>query len=139
MRRRKKPSSPSIGRPPCHITVKLDAAKMKQVIDNLLSNAVKYSPPGSHITVHLTVDENGCGFAVRDQGPGIPDNERDKLFWRTSAASPPNPPAAKKASDSRALPSAEKSLRLTAELVTAVKSSHARARLRISCPSSPQP
>jgi two-component system sensor histidine kinase/response regulator len=65
-------------RPP--ILVKLDAAKMKQVIDNLLSNAVKYSPPGSHITVHLTADDNGCGFGVRDQGPGIPDNERDKLF-----------------------------------------------------------
>jgi K+-sensing histidine kinase KdpD len=41
---------------------------------------VKYSPPGSHITVHLTADDNGCGFAVCDQGPGIPDNERDKLF-----------------------------------------------------------
>jgi two-component system, sensor histidine kinase and response regulator len=65
-------------RPP--ILVKLDAGKMKQVIDNLLSNAVKYSPPGSHITVHLTADDDGCGFAVRDQGPGIPDNERDKLF-----------------------------------------------------------
>jgi two-component system sensor histidine kinase/response regulator len=63
------------------ILVKLDAGKMKQVIDNLLSNAVKYSPPGSHVTVHLTADENGCGFGVRDQGPGIPDNERDtKLF-----------------------------------------------------------
>jgi two-component system sensor histidine kinase/response regulator len=65
-------------RPP--ILVKLDAGKMKQVIDNLLSNAVKYSPPGSHITVHLTADDNGCGFGVCDQGPGIPDNERDKLF-----------------------------------------------------------
>ena len=62
------------------ILVKIDAAKMKQVIDNLLSNAVKYSPPGSHVTVLLTADDNGCSFAVRDQGPGIPDNERDKLF-----------------------------------------------------------
>jgi signal transduction histidine kinase len=62
------------------ILVKIDAAKMKQVIDNLLSNAVKYSPPGSHITVLLRADDNGCSFAVRDQGPGIPDNERDKLF-----------------------------------------------------------
>jgi two-component system sensor histidine kinase/response regulator len=62
------------------VLVKLDGAKMKQVIDNLLSNAVKYSPPGSHITVELTADDTGCGFAVRDQGPGIPENERDKLF-----------------------------------------------------------
>ncbi len=67
------------GRRPA-ILVKLDAAKIKQVIDNLLSNAVKYSPPGSQITVELTANDNGCSFAVRDQGPGIPDNERDKLF-----------------------------------------------------------
>lgn len=59
---------------------KIDAAKMKQVIDNLLSNAVKYSPPGSKITVDLVANDSGCSFAVRDQGPGIPDNERDKLF-----------------------------------------------------------
>jgi two-component system sensor histidine kinase/response regulator len=62
------------------ILVKFDAAKMKQVVDNLLSNAVKYSPPGSHITVLLNADDTGCSFAVCDQGPGIPENERDKLF-----------------------------------------------------------
>ena len=60
----------------------LDSAKMRQVVDNLLSNAVKYSPPGSAITVTLhAADAAGqCGFAVQDQGPGIPDSERDKLF-----------------------------------------------------------
>jgi signal transduction histidine kinase len=62
--------------------VAIDAPKMKQVVDNLLSNAVKYSPPGSTITalVHLDRAARTCGFAVRDQGPGIPENERDKLF-----------------------------------------------------------
>ena len=60
----------------------LDAAKMRQVIDNLLSNAVKYSPPGSAITVTLTVDDarGVCTFAVQDQGPGIPAGEHDRLF-----------------------------------------------------------
>jgi signal transduction histidine kinase len=58
----------------------LDSAKMRQVIDNLLSNAVKYSPPGSTITVTLARDRDTCAFAVQDQGPGIPDGERDKLF-----------------------------------------------------------
>lgn len=60
----------------------LDAAKIRQVVDNLLSNAVKYSPPGSTITVLLTVDagRGTCAFAVQDQGPGIPAGERDKLF-----------------------------------------------------------
>lgn len=60
----------------------LDTAKMRQVVDNLLSNAVKYSPPGSAITVKLAVNDAAktCSFAVQDQGPGIPENERHRLF-----------------------------------------------------------
>ena len=60
----------------------LDAAKMKQVVGNLLSNAVKYSPPGSTVTVVVRPDRAGgtCAFGVRDQGPGIPAGEHEKLF-----------------------------------------------------------
>jgi two-component system sensor histidine kinase/response regulator len=58
----------------------IDAAKMRQVVDNLLSNAIKYSPPGSEISVVYRRDGGTAGFAVRDQGPGIPEHERDKLF-----------------------------------------------------------
>jgi len=64
------------------VTLSFDAAKMKQVVDNLLSNSVKFSPPGSIITV-LVRRETATphvSFAVRDQGPGIPHDERDKLF-----------------------------------------------------------
>jgi signal transduction histidine kinase len=53
---------------------------MTQVVDNLLSNATKYSPPGSTITIELHTHEGQCGFSVMDQGPGIPENERGKLF-----------------------------------------------------------
>ena len=62
--------------------LRIDAAKMKQVIDNLLSNAVKYSPPNSSISVLVVPPSTPgqCSFAVRDQGPGIPETERDKLF-----------------------------------------------------------
>ncbi len=60
--------------------VRLDADKMKQVIDNLLSNAAKYSPPGSSITVELQMKDGQCVFSVMDQGPGIPEAERGKLF-----------------------------------------------------------
>lgn len=63
---------------PCTATI--DSAKIQQVINNLLSNAVKYSPPGSKITVELHAGERECSFGVKDQGPGIPEGERDKLF-----------------------------------------------------------
>jgi two-component system sensor histidine kinase/response regulator len=64
------------------VTAKIDPAKMRQVVENLLSNAVKYSPPGSVITVEVRIDaeQQACGFSVKDQGPGIPENERHKLF-----------------------------------------------------------
>ncbi len=60
----------------------LDLAKMRQVIDNLLSNAVKFSPPGSTVTVVIEPGAlpGGCGFSVHDQGPGIPEGERHRLF-----------------------------------------------------------
>ncbi len=58
----------------------IDSAKMQQVVDNLISNAVKYSPPGSVVRVELHADAKGVGFSVKDQGPGIPENERHRLF-----------------------------------------------------------
>ncbi len=58
----------------------VDAQKIRQVMDNLLSNAVKYSPPGSRIRVTLNGDRPACKISVQDQGPGIPDSERHRLF-----------------------------------------------------------
>lgn len=61
--------------------IALDGSKIRQVVDNLVSNAVKYSPPGSVVTVALRTDAGGSqSVCVRDQGPGIPEDERDKLF-----------------------------------------------------------
>ena len=60
--------------------LRIDASKIGQVIDNLLSNAVKYSPPGSTVRVALAAVAGGVAFTVRDEGPGIPENERSRLF-----------------------------------------------------------
>jgi signal transduction histidine kinase len=68
--------------PAAPVMLNVDAAKMRQLIDNLLSNAVKYSPPGSTVTALVQTDaaQGTCSFSVRDQGPGIPEGERHKLF-----------------------------------------------------------
>lgn len=60
--------------------IEVDHEKIKQVVDNLLSNAIKYSPPKSTITVESHYSAEEQVIAVKDQGPGIPDGERDKLF-----------------------------------------------------------
>ena len=62
------------------IVIDIDAPKIKQVADNLLSNAIKYSPPGSVVTVRCQREPAQAGFGVIDQGPGIPESERDLLF-----------------------------------------------------------
>ncbi len=62
---------------PC---VTIDASKIGQVLDNLLGNAIKFSPPGSIITVEEEFTARRCAVTVRDQGPGIPAGEQDKLF-----------------------------------------------------------
>lgn len=58
----------------------LDPGKMQQVLNNLISNAVKFSPPGSAVDVAMEVTGDQVMIGVRDQGPGIADDQRAKLF-----------------------------------------------------------
>ena len=58
----------------------VDGPKIRQVLNNLLGNAVKFSPPGSTITIEERLNIGRCSIAIRDQGPGIPDDEHDRLF-----------------------------------------------------------
>ncbi|HEX5789515.1 MAG TPA: HAMP domain-containing sensor histidine kinase [Luteolibacter sp.] len=62
----------------------LDPTRIHEAFDNLLSNAIKYGPQGSRIEVALDSVEGGRSlrFSVRDEGPGIAAEHRDKLFQR---------------------------------------------------------
>lgn len=57
-----------------------DPVRVRQVLDNLISNALKYSPPAAEITVELLHDEGNVGVAVLDQGPGLTDEDLEKVF-----------------------------------------------------------
>jgi len=61
-------------------TLMLDKPKIRQVLNNLLGNAVKFSPPGSTVTVEERFVGGHCSVSVRDEGPGIPEGEHEKLF-----------------------------------------------------------
>jgi signal transduction histidine kinase len=52
------------------------------VIDNLVDNAIRYTPEGGHVEVRLSRDEHGIGLLVRDDGPGIPQADRERVFER---------------------------------------------------------
>lgn len=62
------------------VDVEVDRGKMDQVINNLLGNAIKYSPEGSEIIVTTEIKDGELKISIKDQGPGIPQDERKTLF-----------------------------------------------------------
>lgn len=61
-----------------------DEDRQSQVLHNLLTNAVKFSPEGSTITVAVTPGERFLRVSVADEGTGIDEKSRLKLFHRLS-------------------------------------------------------
>lgn len=59
-----------------------DKTLLKQMIVNLLENCIQHTPPGTKITVTLGQDKAGTYAAIADNGPGIPDWAREKVFRR---------------------------------------------------------
>ena len=53
---------------------------LRQAVDNLLSNAVKFSPEGGEVEVRVETADGLCAVVVRDQGPGIPESEREAVL-----------------------------------------------------------
>ncbi|GAA2509901.1 ATP-binding protein [Pilimelia columellifera] len=60
-----------------------DPVRIRQVVDALLNNAVTYSPDGGQITVALRAIAGAVAeLTVTDEGIGVPDDERERLFSR---------------------------------------------------------
>ena len=59
-----------------------DLVKMERVFDNLLSNAIKFSPHGTTIEVEYRTLVDEVEIRVRDRGPGIAEDELDRVFER---------------------------------------------------------
>lgn len=62
------------------LTVSGDRGRLRALVDNLVSNAVKYSPKGGQIDVTLGEDAEGVFLEVHDRGPGIPAEDRPRVF-----------------------------------------------------------
>lgn len=64
-------------------SISFDADKLHQVFDNLVGNAIKFTETGGvTISSILRVDENHLEVCVADTGPGIKDEDKDKLFLK---------------------------------------------------------
>jgi signal transduction histidine kinase len=60
--------------------VRADRDVMRRVLENLIDNATKYSGPKTTIRVEGRRGDSALQFAVTDEGPGIPEALRDKVF-----------------------------------------------------------
>jgi len=72
------PLSVTSNLPELHADSELFALTLRQLIDN----ALKYSPQGTPITITANIDAGRLVVHVADQGPGIPEKERERIFDR---------------------------------------------------------
>ena len=68
----------------------VDIAKVRRILLNLLTNASKFTPVGGCLELHSTCTESAWRFVVRDNGPGIPDDQTESIFepFRQSECGP---------------------------------------------------
>ncbi len=68
-----------------------DADRAVQALSNLAGNAIKFTPPGGRVVVSAGRRGDAIVFSVRDEGPGIPEEDRASLFdpfWQGGASDP---------------------------------------------------
>ncbi|MDR0588565.1 MAG: hypothetical protein LBG61_06320 [Burkholderiales bacterium] len=62
------------------VKMTFDERKTASILDNLISNAIKFSPNAGKIKITLTLVSEGVRIDVMDEGPGIPKEDREKVF-----------------------------------------------------------
>lgn len=62
--------------------VLIDYDKMYEAFYNIIDNAIKYSPEGGFVHIDVTADNEYLTIKIEDNGPGIPEGERDRVFER---------------------------------------------------------
>lgn len=55
---------------------------LKRAVMNVLSNAVRYSPLGATVLIAVTSTGETCRLTVSDEGPGVPEKDRGRLFGK---------------------------------------------------------
>lgn len=67
--------------------VRADPERVQRVLSNLVGNAVKFTPSGGSITLRAECNGDHCTFAIKDEGPGIPAENIERIFDRFWQAS----------------------------------------------------
>jgi PAS domain S-box-containing protein len=60
--------------------IRADAGMVERIVENLLANTAKHTPTSARIWVTLTETADGVELVVEDEGPGVPDEEKEWIF-----------------------------------------------------------
>ena len=71
-----------VGVPRKPVPIHADADRIGQVVTNFLTNALRYSAEEKPVEVRLSVRDGAARVAVRDQGPGLPTEEHERIWER---------------------------------------------------------
>jgi signal transduction histidine kinase len=64
-----------------------DAKVLRRVVDNLVANAIQHSPVEGTVTVSVTEPAEGVEINVSDQGKGVPEDHRERIFEKYASLS----------------------------------------------------
>jgi len=65
-----------------------EGARLERVIENLIENAISFSPEGGLIAIAAAADSHTLIVRVEDEGPGVPEAERESIFRRFHSVRP---------------------------------------------------
>jgi signal transduction histidine kinase len=65
---------------PAQLLARVDAAKIHQIVLNLVRNGIEAIHPGGHVTLELHLEEGAFVLRVQDDGPGIPEGVRQRIY-----------------------------------------------------------
>jgi signal transduction histidine kinase len=65
---------------PAQVIAEVDVAKLHQLVLNLVRNANEAAPTGGRVEVRIATDDAQCRIRVADNGPGIPDHVRPRIY-----------------------------------------------------------
>jgi two-component system sensor histidine kinase ResE len=68
--------------------VSADGERLEQVLSNLVDNAIRHSPAGGGVQVSVWRSDSEAGVTVTDEGPGVPEEARARIFERFARQDP---------------------------------------------------
>ena len=69
------------------LRIAFDALRFKQVVRNLLANACRFAPEDSVVHLHVTLDGDTVRVIVDDEGPGVPEDDLERIFEKFAQSS----------------------------------------------------